>query len=191
MPDTNTNKIRTLLITLPHTRMSEKYPDADLARDVFAAWCRKTFQMETFICVEEPHRKSVGKHIHAFIIIKKGKGKPFKKIKSLLENEYPDFVRGGGGIDIKVPHHKTEYTNFQYLCEPDYQPKSGGIPKSILEIDPNPIKEGRIPQPSGGFKPFNQSDWARLCSFVYKRDGIILQPNFAVAVRDSPYLMEF
>ena len=175
----NRNPIRYLLITMPHSRASELHPEADLARDTFAAFMRKSYKMDTFICVEEPHRKEhKGQHIHALVVLSKRSASPFKKILTKLQNEYPTM---SFRVDVRVLPFKTLYSNFQYLCVPDYQPKSGNRPKSVSELDPSPIKEGDIPQPPGGFKPFNQHDWTRVCNFVYKRDNILLQPNWQLA----------
>ncbi|AXQ65431.1 MAG: hypothetical protein [Circular genetic element sp.] len=183
----NGNPIQYVFITIPHTRMSEKHPDADLSRDSFAAFMRKSYQMKTFICVEEPHRKSVGQHIHALVVLEEKSKSPFKKILTKIQNEYPTM---SARIDIRTIHYKTLYTNFQYLCEPDYQPKSGSRPKSIAELDPLPIKEGHIPEPPGGFQPFNQRDWTRLSNQLFKQYGVICQPNWELA-KTNPYLTEF
>lgn len=181
----NGNKIRYVLITIPHTRMSEKHPDADLSRDTFAAFMRRNYKMDTFICVEEPHRKSVGKHIHALVVLSVSSATPFKALLTKIQNEYPEFSKR---IDITTIHFKTLYSNFQYLCVPDHQPKSGKRPKSINELDPMPIKEGNIPAPPGGFKPFSQHDWTRMCDYVFKHHGRVLERDWVKVCNDPTIL---
>ncbi len=185
MSVTNRNPIVRYFITYPHANSSESHPDSETSKEDFTAFL-SSFNYKTLLVVEEPHRRSVGNHFHALLVLKKGL--TFKHLLNKLANEYPDASQR---IDLAACKSLTG--TYRYLTQIGFVPRAKRSdpafnPKGVTDLDPEPTllgtSDGLIPKDL--FVPFGSNDWLRLCR-VCDPSGILLNPDWEIA-KSNPFL---
>ncbi len=181
----NRNKLVQFFITYPHANTSVSHPEAETSKEEFIAFLSTFAYKSIFVC-EEPHRKSVGNHFHAVLILKRGI--THKTVLMRLQGQY---TQASQRIDVKACYSPTGC--YRYLTQPGYVPSRKRtdptfVAKITCDLDPEPTLLGSDENlvPKEVFIPFGPAAWHRLVTSCDPA-GIMLNRDWHTAMTD-PFL---